>query len=138
MSDNSHNDEMWRKILTGEVTQLVRSRNFLKRVPSERRCVSCNAPFTGLGGQLVRLTLRRVPSRVNPRFCNGCFNFLFANLGGAEVEMTLLFADIRGSTTLAQEMGTVEFSRLINRFTLWRPTFSPKAMPGSSDWWATR
>jgi adenylate cyclase len=30
--------------------------------------------------------------------------------------MTLLFADIRGSTTLAQEMGTTAFSHLINRF----------------------
>src|SRR5262249_10491019 len=32
------------------------------------------------------------------------------------IEMTLLFADIRGSTTLAQEMGTTAFSKLINRF----------------------
>ena len=36
--------------------------------------------------------------------------------GGAEVELTLLFADVRGSTTLAERMTASEFSRLINRF----------------------
>ena len=34
----------------------------------------------------------------------------------AEIDMPLLFADIRGSTTVAQEMGTTAFSQLINRF----------------------
>ena len=35
---------------------------------------------------------------------------------GAEVEMSMLFADIRGSTALSETMKPVEFSRLINRF----------------------
>jgi adenylate cyclase len=36
--------------------------------------------------------------------------------GGAEVEISMLFADVRGSTTLAEQMGPTEFSRLMNRF----------------------
>jgi adenylate cyclase len=36
--------------------------------------------------------------------------------GGAEVEISMLFADVRGSTTLAEQMRPAEFSRLMNRF----------------------
>jgi adenylate cyclase len=116
MSEKEKNDELWRKVLTGEINEYIKLRGFLKRIPSEPRCKMCNAPFHGLGGQVVRLTLRKGPSKINPHFCNGCYNFLAANPGSAEIEMTLLFADIRGSTTLAQEMGTTAFSQLINRF----------------------
>jgi len=116
MSENEKNNEIWRKVLTGEFTDFVRMRGFLKRVPSDPRCKMCNAPFHGLGGYVVRLTLRKGPSKINPYFCDACYNFLSANPGSAEIEMTLLFADIRGSTTLAQELGTTAFSKLINRF----------------------
>lgn len=36
--------------------------------------------------------------------------------GGAEVELSLLFVDVRGSTTIAERLGAAEFSRLMNRF----------------------
>jgi adenylate cyclase len=36
--------------------------------------------------------------------------------GGAEVEVSLLFADIRGSTTLAEGIPASEYARLLNRF----------------------
>jgi adenylate cyclase len=36
--------------------------------------------------------------------------------GGAEIELTLLFADVRGSTGLAERMPAQEFSRLVSRF----------------------
>ena len=36
--------------------------------------------------------------------------------GGAEVELSMLFVDVRGSTSLAEQMSPVEFSRLLNRF----------------------
>ncbi|RPJ01919.1 MAG: adenylate/guanylate cyclase domain-containing protein, partial [Chloroflexi bacterium] len=116
MTDNAKNNELWRQVLTGEYKDIPKARRLMKRIPSEPRCKICNAPFSGLGGQLVRLTLGRGPSKINPHFCSGCYDLLVANPGSTEIEMTLLFADIRGSTTLAQEMGTTEFSRLINRF----------------------
>lgn len=36
--------------------------------------------------------------------------------GGTELEISMLFADIRGSTGLAEGMRPAEFSRLMNRF----------------------
>ncbi len=36
--------------------------------------------------------------------------------GGAEVELSMLFVDARGSTSLAERMSPAEFSRLLNRF----------------------
>jgi adenylate cyclase len=36
--------------------------------------------------------------------------------GGHEVEMSMLFVDIRGSTSLSESMSPSEFSQLINRF----------------------
>jgi adenylate cyclase len=36
--------------------------------------------------------------------------------GGAEIELTLLFADVRGSTSLAESLGTAAFTQLIGRF----------------------
>jgi len=115
-ADNTKNDEIWHGILSGNVAEFVRGRHLLKWIPSEPRCRMCNAPFRGLGGQLVQLTLRLKPSKINPQFCDSCYNFLASHPGRTEIEMTLLFADIRGSTTLAQELGTTAFSQLINRF----------------------
>jgi adenylate cyclase len=36
--------------------------------------------------------------------------------GGAEVELSLLFVDVRESTTMAEGMSATEFSQLMNRF----------------------
>jgi len=36
--------------------------------------------------------------------------------GGAEVELSMLFVDARGSTVLAEQMSAKEFSRLMDRF----------------------
>jgi adenylate cyclase len=116
MSENKKNDAIWRQILSGEVGEFIKMRGVFKRIPSDPRCKMCNAPFHGLGGQVLRLALRKGRSKINPQFCNGCYNYLAAHPGSAEIDMTLLFADIRGSTTLAQELGTTAFSQLINRF----------------------
>jgi adenylate cyclase len=35
---------------------------------------------------------------------------------GVEVEITMLFADVRGSTTLAEKMSASDFGGLMNRF----------------------
>jgi adenylate cyclase len=53
---------------------------------------------------------------MNPRFCNLCEQASREFPGGAEVEMSMLFADIRGSTALSEKMSPTEFSQLINRF----------------------
>jgi adenylate cyclase len=56
------------------------------------------------------------PSRINRRICRHCVQALEKNPGGAEVELSLLFADVRGSTALAERTSAEEFSRLMARF----------------------
>lgn len=60
--------------------------------------------------------LGKSPSAKNPNMCNTCFRFMEANHGGAEIECSFLFADIRGSTTLAEGMSATAFRRLLDRF----------------------
>jgi adenylate cyclase len=56
----------------------------------------------------------RDQSRYNPRFCQKCE--VFEHPGGAEVPLTMLFADVRGSTSIAEQMSARDFGRLMNRF----------------------
>lgn len=87
----------------------------LKRVPSDPRCVSCEAPFKGIGAPFMR-AIGRPQSHYNPSLCASCENMARKLGSRAEVPLTMLFADVRGSTSLAEQMGAVEFSSLINRF----------------------
>jgi adenylate cyclase len=54
------------------------------------------------------------PSRQNPTLCNRCCDILPA--GGAEVDIAVLFADARNSTTLGESTPAAEFAGLLNRF----------------------
>jgi len=56
------------------------------------------------------------PSRLSLQFCNQCQDLATQHIGGAEVEVTLLFADVRGSTKLGEQMKPAEFSQLIGHF----------------------
>jgi adenylate cyclase len=93
-----------------------RLRHILRVLPRDPRCKFCNAPFQGIGGVIVRILFGKQRSTLNPRFCNLCEIASREFSGGAEVEMSMLFADIRGSTPLSAQMSATEFSRLINRF----------------------
>ena len=110
-------EEGWRSFLEkGAFKSEIRKRRLFKYLPSDPRCKFCNAPFHGAGGALCRAFLNKGQSSLNPRMCNVCERYAADNLGGAEIELSMLFADVRGSTTLAEQMGTTEFSRLISRF----------------------
>jgi adenylate cyclase len=53
----------------------------------------------------------------NPSVCKACINDMQRRpAGGAEIECTLLFADIRGSTGLAEASTATDFAALIHRF----------------------
>jgi adenylate cyclase len=56
------------------------------------------------------------PADKNPTVCHSCFAFMEKHHGGAEIEGSFLFADIRGSTSLAERMPAAEFRGLIDRF----------------------
>jgi adenylate cyclase len=48
--------------------------------------------------------------------CNQCEEAAKRLMAGVETEMSMLFADIRGSTPLAESMSNSEFKQLIDRF----------------------
>lgn len=52
----------------------------------------------------------------NPKYCTYCFHVLRESHGGAEIECSLLFADVRGSTALAEQMSPKEFNQRMGRF----------------------
>jgi adenylate cyclase len=91
-------------------------RAIARRLPTDPRCKVCYYPFGGLGGKIVRSFFSLEPSKMNPHMCNICERFAEENPGGTELEVSLLFADIRGSTQLASTMNAYDFSQLINRF----------------------
>ncbi len=88
----------------------------IKRLPSDPRCRLCDLPFQGLGGFVTRSFLGVIPSSLNPHMCNMCEDALREFNCGVEVEISLLFADVRGSTTIAEKISPAEYSRLIDRF----------------------
>ncbi|HSL30779.1 MAG TPA: adenylate/guanylate cyclase domain-containing protein [Anaerolineales bacterium] len=93
-----------------------RLRRFQRALPRDPRCKFCNAPFQGMGGALMRVLFRKQRSALNPRYCNLCEIASREFPGGAEVPMSMLFIDVRGSTALSETMSPTEFSQLINRF----------------------
>jgi adenylate cyclase len=111
-TEKSLEEKWYRTLMQGEdIPHNIR--HFFGLLPSSPRCKMCNAPFKGWGGFIMRM-MGRDQSRYNPRYCEPCE--VFDHPGGAEVILTMLFADIRGSTTLAEQMSAIEFSHLINRF----------------------
>jgi adenylate cyclase len=105
----------WRAILEGSDMRYHRFRSILRRIPSEPRCKVCAAPFAGPGAPLMRV-MGRTRWEKNPNYCRACEALLDKHHGGAEVELSMLFADIRGSTTMAEGMAPAEFSALLNDF----------------------
>lgn len=114
MSDHQ-NEELWRTIFAEGHPSLRSFQRFHLRLPSPPRCRLCFAPFGGIGSLLMTLK-GKAPSSRNPNFCSACDKFMAAFPGGAEVEMSMLFVDIRGSTPLSESMTPTEFNRTINSF----------------------
>jgi adenylate cyclase len=88
-------------------------RRMMRATPSAPRCKVCFAPFAGIGARVVRLA-GFTPSRKNPKFCKWCFES--APLGGVEMEVGVMFADMRGFTTRSESMAPAEAAALANRF----------------------
>jgi adenylate cyclase len=118
--------EEWHDLLSGTHPLFERG-SPLRFLPSRPRCRICRAPF-GAPGSFVLKRYGFTPWAKNPRMCSRCFE----NFGdraalcpgaeggeevrGAEVEVTMLFADVRGSSKLARQMPVLDFTRLMNRF----------------------
>jgi len=110
-------EQMWHDwFMTDAFAVEKRLYGFFRILPHDPRCKLCNAPFHGIGGMVVGALYGRKQSSLNPRFCNVCEDFAKKFPGGAEVEMSMLFVDVRGSTALSEQMTSMEFQKLINRF----------------------
>jgi adenylate cyclase len=107
--------EMWRAVLMGDLTQLKYFRAILGKIPAGPRCKLCAAPLKAPGSVVLK-PFGFGPSKLNRRLCRACFRSVDKKPGGAEIELSLLFADVRGSTGLAEQMPAHEFSQLISRF----------------------
>ena len=103
----------WDKLLTEGHASLVRARRVFRYLPSAPRCKVCNNPFGGPVGR-VFAAAGFSPSRKNPNLCGRCCDSLPA--GGAEVDVAVLFADVRGSTALGQRGVAADFAAVLNRF----------------------
>lgn len=104
---------LWEKVLTDGHASLIKARHAFRYLPSAPRCKLCNNPFGGPVGRLFAAAgFRR--SRKNPNLCERCCDAL--PRGGAEVDIAVLFADVRGSTALGDRQPAADFAALLNRF----------------------
>ena len=108
-------DPRWRQILEGTTSGFAEGHKWFRKIPSSPRCKLCAAPFGGIGGQVMGL-IDRAPWDKNPSICGFCFKQLERGHGGAEIELTMLFADIRGSTGIGESMEPRAFQQLMGRF----------------------
>jgi adenylate cyclase len=112
---DKRNEEFWRDYLSHPDSLMATGRRIFSRLPSNPRCRLCSAPFAGAGGVAMRVIGTR-QSTANPNYCTSCEKQLLNHHGGAEVEGSMLFADIRGSTALAEKMSPTEYRDLLDRF----------------------
>ena len=107
----------WQQMLTGEHPSLRRGRRMMRLLSptAGERCRLCCVGFDGFTAPALRLAGFR-PWRRNPHFCEQCEAVLAKERGGAEIEIAMLYADVRGSTGLAARVGPTEFAALMQRF----------------------
>ena len=113
MGGNGSADEVWQKVLVDGHRSLLVMQKVMRLLPSSPRCKMCHNPFAGIGGRLVGLAGFK-QSRKNPNLCTKCCESL--PRGGAEVDIAVLFADIRGSTALGERQSATDFAGVMNRF----------------------
>jgi adenylate cyclase len=109
------NEELWRTIFVDGHPKLRSFQKFHSILPSPPRCKMCFAPFCGIGSLWMRLR-GKGPSSRNPRYCSACDKFLRAFPGGAEIDLSMVFVDVRGSVPLAEQLKPAEYSRYMAGF----------------------
>jgi adenylate cyclase len=105
-----------RAVMTGEYPGMASKRRRFRRVPSDPRCKLCAAPFGGMGGMAFRAAgFGRSPG--NPALCEKCeITLMRHGVTGVEIPVTLLFSDVRGSTSMGERMRPTEFRAFLEHF----------------------
>jgi len=111
--EQAANEAIWRRLLLEGHQQLLMAHRIFRHLPSPPRCKLCHNPFGGIGGKLVGL-MGFTRSRKNPNLCAKCCDSLPP--GGLEVDVAVLFADVRASTTRGEQLAPSAFAALLNRF----------------------
>lgn len=109
-------DARWSAILRGDGLVALTSRvgrRVFGLVPGRHRCKVCNAPSSGPAALPFRL-LGYQKSHKTPHICARCLEW--APEGGVIVPISILFADIRGYTALAESLPPTAIPALLNRF----------------------
>lgn len=108
--------EEMQAFLTGQDRGTALMRRLFARVPHGPNCKICAAPFAGPGGAVLRhLGFARYAG--NPMMCNFCIRSLQKQgVQGAEIPVSLLFADIRGSTGIGERLSATEFRAFLDHF----------------------
>jgi adenylate cyclase len=106
----SRDDAFWNAIESHRGTRFIRT---MRRLPHGPRCAVCGAPYHGIGGRLMR-PFGFAPSRKNPRLCVRCFDEVPER--GREMDVGVLFADVRGFTTFSEQRPPTEVAALLNQF----------------------
>jgi len=106
-------DAFWRRVLIDGHQLLRFELRLFRYLPGPPRCKLCHSPFGGIGGKLVGL-FGYTSSRKNPNVCSLCCERL--HKGGAEVDIAVLFADVRGSTALGERLQPSAYASLLDRF----------------------
>ena len=116
-TDDRNPNVFWQQVLSGEHPMLRRGRKMMRLLSPTAgdRCRLCYVGFDGFTAPAFRL-LGFGPWRRNPHFCEQCEAVLAKERGGAEIEIAMLYADVRGSTQLAAGMRPAEFAALMQRF----------------------
>ncbi|MCW5736981.1 MAG: adenylate/guanylate cyclase domain-containing protein [Enhydrobacter sp.] len=84
-------------------------RRVLRLLPSSPRCRFCLVPFGGVGKAFgIR------PSGTNPNYCRSCFEGLPTKTH--ELDVGVLFADLRGFTSWSETHGSDAVADLVSRF----------------------
>jgi adenylate cyclase len=119
-------EQEWKALLSGAYVDKS-DKSPLRFIPSNPRCKLCKAPFRAPGGILLR-PFGFTPWAKNPNICGRCFKEMDMHarrcpspmegevVAGAEVELSMLFADVRGSSKIARQMSVGDFTRLMSRF----------------------
>jgi len=112
---NPNAEEEWRALLTGEHKGMLALRRLFAHTPAAPHCKMCHAPFGGIGGLVLGPWFG--PWERNAQLCKNCMRSLTKQgVAGAEVELSLLFVDIRGSTSLGEKLRPAEFSAILSAF----------------------
>ncbi|MGB7049954.1 MAG: adenylate/guanylate cyclase domain-containing protein [Acidimicrobiales bacterium] len=103
----------WEALLVEGYEPLKVAQRIFRHLPHDPRCKLCLSPFGGVGGKVIG-PLGYKPSRKSPNICQYCFDRL--PTGGIEIDVGVVFADVRASTALGERSEATTFAEHLNAF----------------------